>query len=835
MIFTGKNYKANYDLFVYNWFYNGYAVYGHCLNQEGKYVLLKITDFYPSCYVEGSNVPHCDVTPYKVEYKNMVTSQNVSSVHPFCRVFFYNLKDMNNFTSKVRGCYMTDIPQISAFLSQVNADHVGWIQVVNMAKTANHDDTSFIITNMSNITKKNVSNKLPFSDPKIMAFDIEVKSCNTGMPKPHKIADTVEMISVVVFSKNQCTKYIMHTYRKPFGISDATDIICENEINLITRFFLMIKEHDPTVITGFNIYSFDIHYLVSRLKLRLSEIPDISRGIINCVNLIKVDWVSGAYGHNNYEKLVVGGRVILDMYLYFKRMKLDKYSLNFISDKFLGEQKHDMNHAKMQQAFESKNHESLRKVAEYCIQDSVLVMKLFQKVQMWIDVCEISKITKCGIEDIYTRGEQMKLISQCVIECTKRNIVLQPLQTSSWRQYEGGYVLDPKKGVYNGCSILDFQSLYPSIIIAYNICPSTYTRNKLLDTHAVPQGSQEENAQLRCSAMASKVAETKYHYFRKKPIGLLPGMIKNLLDERKAVKQKMSTINDTTSVEYIVLDRRQNALKICANSVYGMMGFQKSRYFGHVGCAESVTTVGRILLTDITKHINDNYPVKVIYGDTDSCMLWHKDDKPINDRISLSNSICDDVTAMIPPPMALKFEKYCDKIILLTKKRYIIVSNGKIQYKGVMNARRDYCNFAKKTYSQTIEMIAKGHSTGDIMKYIDSTILKLLSDNVPIDDLVITKSLAKNLNAYKVNQPHVVLAKRLSQKTGADIPAGTRLEYVYVKPSGRLVTPEEFVEEKLKIDCMFYVTKQLATQIDELLSIIGLGNYINTSWIKVKI
>lgn len=237
MIFTGKNYKANYDLFVYNWFYNGYAVYGHCLNQEGKYVLLKITDFYPSCYVEGSNVPHCDVTPYKVEYKNMVTSQNVSSVHPFCRVFFYNLKDMNNFTSKVRGCYMTDIPQISAFLSQVNADHVGWIQVVNMAKTANHDDTSFIITNMSNITKKNVSNKLPFSDPKIMAFDIEVKSCNTGMPKPHKIADTVEMISVVVFSKNQCTKYIMHTYRKPFGISDATDIICENEINLITRFF----------------------------------------------------------------------------------------------------------------------------------------------------------------------------------------------------------------------------------------------------------------------------------------------------------------------------------------------------------------------------------------------------------------------------------------------------------------------------------------------------------------------------------------------------------------------------------------------------------------------
>ena len=202
-----------------------------------------------------------------------------------------------------------------------------------------------------------------------------------------------------------------------------------------------------------------------------------------------MDWTSGAYGSNSYERLVVGGRVILDMYLYFRRMKLDKYSLNFVSEKFLGEGKNDMPYARMAAAFESGDVAVLKEVAEYCIQDSVLVMRLFDKVQMWIDACEIAKITRCGMEEIYTRGEQMKMVSQCVAECAKRDIVLQPQLPSEWKQYEGAYVLDPVKGVYDGCSILDFQSLYPSIIIAYNICPSTYCkasgRTSVQDRHSL--------------------------------------------------------------------------------------------------------------------------------------------------------------------------------------------------------------------------------------------------------------------------------------------------------------------------------------------------------------
>lgn len=1102
-----QQHVATMELFVYNWFYTGYTIYGHCLNEGGKYQLVKVKDFCPSCYVEGEDAPRFA----RAEYRRMLSSRDISTLRPFYRVYFSNAKEMEEFAFNSKRCYMTDIPQVTAFLSQIGADHVGWIRVLKLE------------TDMADI--ESIPDKIPIASPRVMAFDIEVKSMDSGMPQPHRITDTVEMISVVLFGNSEPVKtYVMHTMKKPLDVDDTIDAMFEDEIKLITGFFDLVTRENPTVITGFNIYGFDIHYMVSRLKRKLIEIPDASRGIRDSISLIKVDWTSDAYGHNSYDRLVIGGRVILDMYLYFKRMKLDKYSLDFVSGKFLGEGKNDMLYAKMAGAFESKDHKILREVAGYCVQDSVLVMRLFEKVQMWIDVCEISKITRCGMEDIYTRGEQMKMISQCVAECSKRNIVLQPQYSSEWKQYEGAYVLEPKKGVYNGCSILDFQSLYPSIIIAYNICPSTYTSLKI-NSHSI---------------------ETTNHRFRKSPVGLLPGMIKRILEERKAVKAQMVHI-DKDSVEYVVLDRRQNALKICANSVYGMMGFKNSRYFGHLGCAESVTTVGRLLLSNIVDRIDRAYPVQVVYGDsvtgytptivrikqefiyietlenianrwaaplrpgapkgvwvkslgkefcelsnvevwtdngwtqcyrvirhalaphkkilrvlthtgivdvtdehslldkdgtpvnanevevgnmllhhpypqleethagispaearmmgtlcgngscgtydcpsgtktwainnsnglperyrllmynkivpqeilnsspearlafwkglydadgdksedlvvggqlrfararlqrgtidqkhqvtiasfavlasslgfnislntredkphifrlaftkaqqrrnscavkkvseiqysgyvydlttanhhfqagvgkiivhnTDSCMLWHEDGNSKNTNLELAMSICDDVTTSLPEPMALKFETYCDKVILLTKKRYVLVSGDKISYKGVMNARRDYCKFAKDTYSEAIGMIAKGATIESVSEYIDKRIIVLLSGKAAVADLIVTKSIARKLSTYKVNQPHVVLAKRLVAKTGLDIPAGTRLEYVFVNDENvPMVTPEEFSEGGYNINGMFYVKKQLATQIDDVMSAAGMGNYIKDSWIS---
>lgn len=789
-------------LFVYNWIYNNQStIYGHCLDINGNYKIVTINNYFPSCYIKTEKLPRSSVEILDVIYKQMVTSVDISTSYSFYQVYFRNMTDLNQFVFENRKyVYMHDINQLTVFLANINANYVGWIDVPT--ENTVMDKVKFIEENN------------PYPNPKIFIFDIEVQSSSTGMPKSHILADSIEMISVVTYytmKQETQKKFILHKANASLQLDDCTEIICNSEIDIIYKFFDLINSEDPTIITGFNIFGFDIDYIISRLKLKLCEIPDISKGIPNQVHIIPIEWKSDAYGYNKYDKLVIGGRIILDMFLYFKRVKLDRYNLNFIAHKYINETKNDMPFNIMNNAFKTNDINVLKEAAKYCIQDSVLVMKLFDKVQMWIDVCEIAKITVCNIEDIYTRGEQMKLLSQCIKECIKRNIVLQhQLQYKDWDKYEGAYVINPQKGVYNICTLLDFQSLYPSLIIAYNICPSTYLNRdiKTIDNYNV----------------------SNKHYFRKHPIGMLPGMIKYLLDERKRVKQLMKQ-HDKSSITYTVYDRRQNALKICANSVYGMMGFKNSKYFGHLGCAESVTTLGRIHLSDVINIINKKYSTPVIYGDTDSCMIWYNNSTMTKDEIiTHSKNICIDITSMLPSPMSLQFESYFDKVILLTKKRYILVNKNNISYKGVMNARRDYCKYAKETYEHIIKLMATGEPNKNIINYVDQQIFYLIMNKVDIKDLIITKSIAKDIKSYKVNQPHIIMAKRLTSETGKEISAGTRLEFVYVQnfdsQGEKMRTIEEVKKYNFKIDHMFYISKQLCTQIDDILGVIGYTNYI---------
>ncbi|TPX63954.1 DNA-directed DNA polymerase [Spizellomyces sp. 'palustris'] len=264
------------------------------------------------------------------------------------------------------------------------------------------------------------------------------------------------------------------------------------------------------------------------------------------------------------------------------------------------------------------------------------------------------------------------------------------------------------------------------------------------------------------------------------------------------------------------------------------MGFKSSKYFGHIGCAESITAIGRLFLVELVNEIEQTYPVKVIYGDTDSCMIWHKNEVSKEEMIDLANKICEDVTYKLPQPMALNLESYYDKVILLSKKRYIMVNENKLSYKGVMNARRDYCKYASNMYEDIMKMIAKGCNNDDITDYIDHKIFNLLSGKCDISDLIVTKSVG-NLATYKVKAPHVVMARRLVNENKMDIPPGTRLEYVFVKggrtQGEKMMMPDEVKESNMEIDGMFYIQKQLTSQIDDILSVIGLDNYIKNTYV----
>ncbi|OZJ01442.1 hypothetical protein BZG36_05712, partial [Bifiguratus adelaidae] len=676
-----------------------------------------------------------------------------------------------------------------------------------------------------------------------------------GMPQPWRRSDTVEMISLVVktylddfstaksyllyignnsnptlsgFPSNPQIKFerFPEPSKQGLGLEGSTFISVSSETDLFEKFAEVLISEDPDVITGYNIFGFDLSYILNRLKLQLKHFPNLGRGKDGKTFSYKVEWSSSAYGENVYDRVEATGRVFVDMILFFRRMKLESYSLNFVSKLYLGEGKSDVTPNEMWQAFETRDPESLLRVAKYCVRDSMLTLRLFDKFFVWNEVCEMSRAMHCSIEDIYTRGEQLKVFNQIVHECMQRDIVLVPRKIDTWKEYKGAEVIQPERGIYNGCSVLDFQSLYPSILIAYNICPSTYTGVKPTPDPASPSGV------------------TNRHTFREEPVGILPHLVKRLLDERKAVK---ATIKETSDPHIQkILDRRQNALKVCANSVYGITGFKSNKYFGHVASAESITGLGRQLLLKVVETIEEHYSDKklVLYGDTDSVMLNCEED--------LAKQIAKDITAELPPPMALNCEAYYEKMLFMSKKRYIMrEKGGKIKYKGVVNARRNYCVFVRNLYSEIVTMMLDDASSPeDVLKYADEQVLDLVNGKVKNEDLLMTKSV-KALDSYhgehSESLPQVLMAKRLLSE-GNVLGSGERLEYLFVETEepqrnlstlhdslglrvkvlqgNKMYTPDEIEEKQLKIDYLYYLEKQIVPALDDLLEILGPENYL---------
>jgi DNA polymerase elongation subunit (family B) len=815
-------------IFIYEWEIpedsTRFSINAHALNDVMGNITINVTGYNPCCYLPSASNDDIQrlantsgVHPLRVEQKVMPSTFNVATKKPYARVEFASTKEMRRFCLKTWNKCMDEVDPIVAFLSHHQFPFVGWFEVDDWK-----EKDGYIRVKVKKM--RVLLGETTVTHPKIACIDIEtVSNSGAGMPKPYKRCDRIEMVSIV------CKKYLGATLTKYMvyigeGIHlDGVQCIgCKGEVELIEEMANVIRKEDPNIITGYNIFGFDMGYILARMKLRLLPLPDMSRGKYGRTTTRKVNWSSSAYGQNVYDRIEVSGRVFIDMMLHFRRQKLDKYSLDFVSRLYLNDGKKDMSPETMFKYFRNRDLDGLHLVAEYCIHDSVLTLQLFDNVFMWTEVCEMARAMHCSIEDIYTRGEQLKVLNQVIFKCTERGIVLTKRRDKAVDsfKYEGAFVLEPTKGIFEGCTVVDFQSLYPSVLISYNFCPSTFVPSKCVNKSTVNIVN----------------VGGKTHYFRKHPIGLLPDLAQGLLSERFAVKAQLKGSVD--ELERKVLDRRQNALKICANSIYGITGFASNKYFGHVPTAESITCMGRRMLEGTVAKIRDNFAVSVVYGDTDSCMIWHNGETDREKNIAMANRIVEHINRELPKPLKLLVEKYYDKMAFLTKKRYLMY-DGEVKTKGVANSRRNYCTFTRKLYSNAIDVMFK-RGKDEALEYVFDQVLRLISGKVPLDELVMTKSI-KPLESYKgENIPHVLMYRRLIAE-GNVVELGNRLEYIFVdlgyqcKLQGqKMFTPQEVVAKSLQVDYLYYIEKQLIVAMDELLSLLGEENFIGNLYNKYK-
>ena len=538
---------------------------------------------------------------------------------------------------------------------------------------------------------------------RVLSFDIECAGRKGVFPEANQ--DPVIQIANVVTRYGEEKPFVRNVF-----VLDTCSLIVNTQIfefNTEEKMLLawrdFLEKVDPDVIIGYNIANFDFPYLLDRAKhLKCTKFPYFTR-LHNLQSQAKDQSFSSKQMGNRESKATnTNGRLQLDLLQLVQRdHQLRSYTLNSVCAHFLGEQKEDVHHTMITELFNGTP-ESRRRLAVYCLKDAYLPQRLMDKLMCLINYTEMARVTGIPFMYLLARGQQVKFISQLFRKALEQHLVIPNIRTdTSDEQYEGATVIEPSRGFYDvPVATLDFASLYPSIIQAHNLCYTTLLNRTAVEKMGLVKGEDyivTPNNDLFCTAKIRK--------------GLLTQILEELLGARKRAKKELALETDT--FKKAVLNGRQLALKVSANSVYGITGAT----VGKLPClaiASSTTSYGRQMIEKTREEVLAKYTVKnhyefdaeVIYGDTDSVMVKFGS-KDLKTVMKLGQEAAEHVSSKFPKPIKLEFEKVYFPYLLINKKRYAGLywttpeKYDKMDSKGIETVRRDNCRMVQ-TVIETI-------------------------------------------------------------------------------------------------------------------------------------
>jgi DNA polymerase elongation subunit (family B) len=817
--------------------------------------------------------------------------------------------------------------------------------------------------------------------PRILSFDIETYSNNhRAFPDAYNAKHVSNFISIVYQRQGDPTtrkKYLL-------VIGDINDIPgveiirCKNEVEYIYKLCALINELDPEVITGFNILGYDYPFLNVRLTTKMRDWPNLSCLEDGKTELYSRTWESSAYGSNNINILMMDGRMSIDMLPIVRRdYKLPKYDLDTVSKKFLKRGKHDVKAKQMFVAYEkimywSKIYHAAvangtmtgdieesyaaakleyTRVGSYCVQDSDLAIDLFIVLNVWIGLVELASIVGVTIMELFTRGQQIRCLSQLYDLASKLGYVLNKRLVPKMF-FNGGFVFEPLPGLYDNIICLDFASLYPSIMEAFNICFTTLVPPEMMDKvpdedcHVIefdqeepisgapsphdnrddadtemPEGIVEDADAIGTEAGVEgedKVAKTVMKHYKFKfvkqrvRLGLLPQLVHSLVAERNGVKGVMKVISkqvehvealleqlkaaegfkdileglekrkaavkellpglqgpddvkkkdkaemELKAIDYkltmgkplvdksitdivdtlrnllvdletqvIVLDKRQNALKVSANSMFGFLGAQNGGMMPLIEGAMCITAKGRQLITAVNEYLKSKYGAQIVYNDTDSSMVDIPEVKDRKEAVIFGKRLSEEISGcpekkmldgtikpakvgLFPPPLRMEFEKAM-RLLCIKKKKYaayLIADDGTfitdrdtgeivIMTKGIVLARRDNCKLVRSSYMTILKHIMDRKPIEEAYQLIVNACTDLMDGKLNVREyLTIIRGLGSN---YKQQSYFMKVFSDELRKMGRPAQAGDRLEYIVTKTQEELKGIEVPLGKKMRL------------------------------------
>ncbi len=502
-----------------------------------------------------------------------------------------------------------------------------------------------------------ITNECEFPDP--------VRDCITTIGvASFNMLDAIMIQTVFMFEPEGQPTCVKLSPLKPELKSDAYDpstttvYAFTDEFEMLRAFSDFIREYDPDIITGYNVLNFDNVYLLQRVEALCpqheGDFCSYCSGVRTFSRIDRPSTLKKKYTHTNQRggqetwEAWIEGRDWMDLYrVVMTDHKLRSYKLDNVCLELLGTKKIHIAYEDIPK--HQKTPTGREFLAQYCVKDAWLPCQIMIKRCKLVNAIQMSQVTGVPLTSILHRGQQIRTLT-LMLQFVKARCRKQPdhpryfLPDESANKpppiegFEGAVVITPKPGFYQTPVItLDFASLYPSIMRAYNMCFSTLVptlceakRLKLKwssETHNIKDPKDENYPEVRPVRSFEYPEGGAFEYVSSekdvcfvtttKRVGILPEILEQLLSERKRIKKLRKQFGEKT-MDYAVLDGRQLALKVCANSVYGFTGAGMG-YLGEKRIASSVTRVGRGMANH-TKYMCEEkykeYGLEIVYGDS---------------------------------------------------------------------------------------------------------------------------------------------------------------------------------------------------------------------------
>ncbi|GME25628.1 DNA-directed DNA polymerase family B pol2 [Neofusicoccum parvum] len=607
-----------------------------------------------------------------------------------------------------------------------------------------------------------------------------------------------------------------------------------NEQSLLSMFMAILGKMDPDVLMGHRLEDVDYSILLNRLREKKTP------GWHRIGRLRRSDWPKNmGKGSGSFfaERQIAAGRLLCDLANDLGKSLMTKcqsWSLNEMCELVLGEGKvrQDIDNETALKTWATKR-EGLMNYVRHCEADTFFIAAIALKVQMLPLTKVLTNLAgnSWGRTLSGTRAERNEYI---LLHEFHRNKYICPdkvfgkgnkkfseetaegeegADAKKKDKYKGGLVFEPEKGLYDRfILVMDFNSLYPSIIQEFNICFTTVERSEISEEDEkvpeVPAASQEQ--------------------------GILPRLIATLVNRRREVKKLMKAPSASKD-QLATWDIKQMALKLTANSMYGCLGYTRSRFYARP-LAMLTTFKGREILRR-TKDLAEEKMLRVIYGDTDSVMINTNMDN-MQDAFKVGNEFKRDVNDSYKL-LEIDIDNVFRRLLLHAKKKYAAINmiqvdgkwTEKLEVKGLDMRRREYCALSKETSSKLLNFLLSGEDPETVVEKIHEYLRELAANmrdfKIPAQKYTIFTQLGKDPKEYPNanSMPSVQVALRQMAK-GKHVKAKDVMSFIITGESGgsaetaakNAYTLEDVLKSDsgLKPDIDYYLHKQILPPVERL-------------------